>query len=66
MNQLAKAIADIATGVVPPEPEESAKATAGRKGGLKGGTARKESLTETERSEIARNAAVLRWKKKET
>lgn len=35
----------------------------GRLGGLKGGKARAASLTAEERSDIARNAALARWKK---
>ena len=62
-NQLAKSIVDIATGSVPPEPEESAKAVAGRKGGLKGGTSRAGSLTAKQRSDAARKAAKSRWDK---
>jgi len=33
----------------------------GRLGGLKGGLARATKLTATQRSEIARNAALVRW-----
>ena len=36
---------------------------AGRKGGKKGGLARKEKLTPEQRSEIAKRAAQARWKK---
>jgi hypothetical protein len=35
----------------------------GRLGGLKGGPARAEKLTPKQRSEIARNAVLARWKK---
>jgi hypothetical protein len=35
----------------------------GRLGGLKGGLARAENLTEAERSDIARRAAIARWGK---
>lgn len=35
----------------------------GRLGGLKGGVARAEVLTDTERSDIARRAAQARWQK---
>ena len=46
----------------PPVSELSAKrAEAGRQGGLKGGNARKDSLTPEQRSEIARKAAKKRW-----
>lgn len=61
MNQRAHAIGDIATGQAD-APEESPKAAAGRKGGLKGGKARAKSLTSAQRSEIARKAARARWK----
>ncbi len=60
VNQLAKLIADIATGeaedVTPP-----AKAEGQVKGGKIGGKARAEKLTPEERSEIARKAARARW-----
>jgi hypothetical protein len=38
--------------------------TIGRKGGLKGGTARKDSLTPERRKEISQKAAKARWDKK--
>lgn len=68
-NQLAKLIADEATGEAPPEqPEESGKNPAavalGRLGGQKGGKARAEKLTAKRRSEIAKKAAKTRWSKK--
>jgi hypothetical protein len=56
MNQLAKAIADIATG----ETKENAPAR-GRAGGLKGAKGRAEKLSPEKRSEIARKAAAKRW-----
>lgn len=69
-NQLAKKIVDIATGEDEdrvPTPEEQGKDPAavylGRLGGLKGGRARAESLSATQRIEIARKAAKARWKK---
>jgi len=37
----------------------------GRRGGLKGGKARARVLSSSMRSEIARNAAAARWKKRE-
>jgi hypothetical protein len=58
MNQLAKAIVDIATG----EAEESTPAR-GRAGGLSGGEARARTLTPDERREIAKKAAKHRWGK---
>lgn len=50
-----------------PKPERSAisqyLAEIGRKGGLKGGKARAEKLTEEQRKEIAQKAAKVRWRK---
>jgi len=62
-NQLAKLIADIATGEAcdPPIQEASTKAAAGRQGGLRGGKARAAALSKRERSRIARKAAAARW-----
>jgi len=39
-------------------------ANIGRKGGLKGGKARADSLTSKKRKAIAKKAAMARWKKK--
>ena len=73
-NQLAKAIVDLATGEVTPasEPVPAAQMTKpekdpaavslGRRGGLKGGKARADSMTPEKRSEIAKKAATARWK----
>ncbi|QIE54772.1 histone H1 [Pikeienuella piscinae] len=59
-NQLAKLVADIATGEdAIHDPDTSAQ----RKGGKKGGEARAASLTPQQREEIARVAAEARWKK---
>ena len=70
LNEWAKRMVDIATGDVAerePTPEEQRKDPAavalGRKGGLKGGQARSESLTPAERKRIAQNAARRRWNK---
>jgi hypothetical protein len=62
-NQLAKLIADLATGeaVEVAPPPESPMAELGRAGGLKGGKARAATLTPQQRSEIARKAAAKRW-----
>jgi hypothetical protein len=46
----------------PDEPQTPAQVN-GHKGGVKGGKARAQKLTSTERSEIARNAAKARWSK---
>jgi hypothetical protein len=72
-NQLGKLIVDIATGQVRdeaparPAPEEEGKDPAavslGRRGGLKGGPARRKKLTPEERSQIAARAARARWRK---
>jgi len=66
--QLAKLIGDIATGQAKDEKptddgKDPAAVSLGRKGGLKGGKARAESLTAKKRSEIAKKAARARWKK---
>jgi len=66
-NQLAKLIADLATGEAPEKnPNEGKNAAAvefGRLGGLKGGKARAESLSAEKRKEIAQKAAKTRWAK---
>jgi hypothetical protein len=63
--QRAKAICDLATGLVEPEPSRVSPqvAQARRKGGVKGGAARAAKLTPEQREEIARAAAAARWKK---
>jgi len=63
LNRLAAAIVGDATDETPQEPE-SRQASAGRLGGLKGGKSRAQSLSATERSEIARRAAQARWNRK--
>lgn len=66
LNQLAKRIVDEATGEIQPEEIDEKKKAAiesGRLGGLKGGKARADKLTSEERAEIARTAAMARWKK---
>lgn len=66
LNQLAKRIVDEAIGEEPVEPTPAEKNQAsvdkGRLGGLKGGKARADKLTDEQRSEIAKNAADSRWK----
>jgi hypothetical protein len=67
--QLGKLIGDILTGQVEdrapdtaPDPDKDPAAVAlGRKGGLKGGRARADSLTGEERKKIAQAAANKRW-----
>lgn len=67
VNALAKLIADVATGraELPKtnEGKDPAAVALGRKGGLRGGKARAEKLTQRERSEIAAKAAKVRWGK---
>ena len=46
-----------------PDEVRAAAAALGRRGGLKGGPARAAKLSDKRRSEIARAAAVARWKK---
>jgi len=64
-NQLAKLIADLATGEqtehAPAPPSQMAEL--GRAGGLQGGKARAAALTPEQRSEIAKKAAAKRWAK---
>lgn len=64
-NQLAHLIAAIATGeaddVKTDDGKDPAAVSLGRKGGLKGGKARAESLTAKQRSAIAKKAATSRW-----
>ena len=69
INQLAYAIVQCATDEEH-QPEEKplknpAAVELGRLGGLKGGKARARKLTQEQRREIARTAAMARWKKKE-
>ena len=62
-NQLAKAIVDLATGEVEPEPNHSLTELRASKAGKKGGPARAAALTPEERSRIASIAAQARWRK---
>ena len=72
LNQWAKRMVDIATGDVEdrePIPlddptKDPAAVALGRKGGLKGGKARADSLTPPERKKIAADAAKKRWEHK--
>lgn len=69
-NQLAKLVVDIATGQVPDrvltdDGKDMEAVLLGRRGGLKGGKARAESLSAEQRSEIAKVAARARWKREE-
>lgn len=60
--QLGKLIGDILTGQVE-DREPTATEKRASKAGRKGGPARAKALTPAERSEIARVAAAVRWKK---
>jgi len=62
-NQLAKLIADIATGEAEDAKPVTATGERAQKAGRKGGPARAKVLTPAERSEIASIAAQARWKK---
>ena len=69
MNQLAKAIVDIATREADKDSKEEpvknpAAVALGRLGGLKGGNARAAKLSPKKRSAIAKKAAQARWKNK--
>ncbi len=68
LNQLAKRIVDEAIGEEPIEPapiqKDQAAVKRGRLGGLKGGKARADKLTEEQRIEIAKKAASDRWSEK--
>lgn len=67
-NALAVMVAKIATGEIkesnPDEGKNPAAVSLGRLGGLKGGKARADSLTEERRKEIAQKAASKRWAEK--
>jgi hypothetical protein len=63
LNQIAFDVVRLATGDTVP-PVESAKAKAGRKGGIKGGQARAAALSSKRRRQIAKTAAAARWKQK--
>lgn len=63
-NQLAKLIADIATGETKDTANDGKNPAAvalGRLGGLKGGKARANKLTSEQRKKIAKKAAEKRW-----
>jgi hypothetical protein len=60
----AKVIDEVLKKTHPPKKRKNPAAVAlGRLGGLKGGTARAQMLTDAERSDIARRAAQARWQK---
>ncbi len=62
-NQLAKMIADIATGSTPKtdDGKNPFAVALGRRGGLKGGKARAEALSPARKKSIAKKAAKSRW-----
>ena len=64
-NKRAKSVVEMATGGSNAETTVDGKNAAavelGRKGGLKGGPARKAALTAKRRKEIAKKAAAARW-----
>ena len=67
-NQLAKLVAEIASGeqddrVLTEDGRDLAAVLLGRRGGLKGGRARADSMSAERRVEIARKAADARWRK---
>jgi len=68
INLRAHEVARLLTGETTPEPERSPVsaylAEIGRKGGLKGGKARARNLSPRRRKEIAKLAALKRWKDK--
>ncbi len=67
LNSLAASIVADSVDEDKDEPVDDGKDPAavalGRKGGLKGGRARADKLTPEQRSEIARTAAAVRWKR---
>jgi hypothetical protein len=66
VNQMAANLIDAISGELPAEPESGKNPAAvalGRLGGLKGGLARAAKLSPRKRKQIARNAALKRWKK---
>lgn len=63
LNQTAYSIVEQATNSAAIE-KNPAAVELGRLGGLKGGRARAESLTALERKNIAKKAAIARWKRK--
>lgn len=64
-NQLAKLIVDIATGEAEDAVSESKRnPSKRRRGGVKGGNARANTLSPEQRHDIAKIAAQARWKKR--
>lgn len=64
VNQLARAVLDRIEQIAAEHPGKNPAAVAlGRRGGLKGGRARMDSLTAEERRKLAEKAAKARWGK---
>jgi hypothetical protein len=64
VNQMARAVLDRIEEIAEENPGKNPAAVAlGRKGGLKGGRARMDSLTADERKKLAAKAAKARWGK---
>ena len=63
VNEIAFATLQQAIGAIPKEhaDRKAEAAELGRKGGLKGGDARKKALTKAERAAIAKKGATARW-----
>jgi len=62
-NALAKSILDDVIALAEQQPKDPAAVALGRKGGKVGGKRRAENMTAEERSEAAKRAAAVRWKK---
>jgi hypothetical protein len=63
IESLRKLAADLAAGTLKIEGKNPIAVALGRKGGLKGGAARALALTKSQRSNIAKRAALARWGK---
>jgi ABC-type phosphate/phosphonate transport system ATPase subunit len=63
LPKLTESTAVSATFIKPTKEKNPAAVALGRLGGLKGGKARAEALTQKQRAEIAKLAAQARWKK---
>lgn len=64
INQLAASILEAVTQEAEQQPTKNPAAVAlGRLGGLKGGKARAASLSSSRRAQIAKKAALSRWRK---
>ncbi len=64
VNQLARSVIDRIEQLTESTGKNPAAVALGRKGGLKGGKARMESMTAEERTKLAAKAAKARWGKK--